>query len=304
MEDVKLLSTRCAICDTENNDTELYPAKFDMQAFKTDVFSARRLPDRIHYRIIKCNTCGLIRSDTVVDPQILAQLYAKSTFNYDDEVANLRFTYGRYLFKLDNYGVQKGALLEIGCGNGFFLEEALAQGYATVRGVEPSADAIAKASSKVRPYIVCDIMHPGLFESEQFDVICMFQVFDHIPNPGYLLEECFRILKPGGMILCINHNVQSVSARLLKERSPIIDIEHTYLYSSSTMSNIFAAHRFKVVHVGSVYNKYTMHYLAWLAPLPAALKSMILTFIKSSYIGHIRVSVPLGNFHVIARRPF
>lgn len=303
MEAVKLFLTRCAICDTENNDTELYPANFNMQAFKTAVFSARRLPDRIHYRIIKCNTCGLIRSDPVVDPQILAQLYEKSTFNYEDEVANLRFTYGRYLFKLDSYGVQKGALLEIGCGNGFFLEEALAQGYATVRGVEPSADAIAKASSKVRPYIICDIMCPGLFESERFDVICMFQVFDHIPNPGSLLDECFRILKPGGMILCINHNVESVSARLLKERSPIIDIEHTYLYSSSTMSHIFVAHRFKVMRVGSVYNKYTLHYLAWLAPLPATMKRMILTFLKgNSCIGRIRLSVPLGNLYLIAQK--
>src|SRR5207248_2471865 len=104
---------------------------------------ARRLPDGIRYRIAKCRTCGLVRSDPVVAPEVLARLYVQSTFDYGDEVANLTRTYGRYLAKLASYGVRKGALLEIGCGNGFFLVEALARGYTTVRGCEPSAAAVA-----------------------------------------------------------------------------------------------------------------------------------------------------------------
>src|SRR2546423_1956344 len=133
---IPLAPTRCAICGTEGNAAEIYPANFDFGSLNPDVFSARRLPDRIHYRLVKCRACGLVRSDPIASSELLGQLYAQSTFTYRDEVPDLRRTYGRYLAKLEPYGAGKEALLEIGCGNGFFLEEALSQGYQSVHGVE------------------------------------------------------------------------------------------------------------------------------------------------------------------------
>ena len=300
---VELRATRCAICNTEGNAAEVYPTNLDLEAFNPSVFSARRLPDRIHYRVVRCNSCGLIRSDPVADAEVLAQLYEQSSFDYEEEVANLQLTYGRYLSKLKQHGARKGMLLEIGCGNGFFLEEALRQGYEAVRGVEPSTEAVAKASPNVRPHISCSIMRPGLFKADQFDVVCMFQVFDHIPDPDALLDECFRVLKPGGLILGLNHNVEAVSARLLGERSPIIDVEHMYLYSPKTMGHILTEHGFRVKQVGSVSNDYTMRYLARLLPLPGPLKSGVMSLFGKTPIGRIQLRVPLGNLFIVAQKP-
>ena len=302
-ETVELRATRCAICNTEGKAVELYPTNLDLEAFNPSVFSARRLPDRIHYRMVRCNTCGLIRSDPVADSEVLAQLYEQSTFDYVEEVANLQLTYGRYLAKLDGYGARKGSLLEIGCGNGFFLEEALRQGYEEVHGVEPSTEAVARASEKVGPNIRCSMMRPGLFEADQFDVVCMFQVFDHIPDPEALLDECFRVMKPGGLILGLNHNVEAVSARLLGERSPIIDVEHMYLYSPKTMGHILTEHGFRVKEAGSVTNDYTVNYLARLLPLPSLLKSGVMSLFGKTAIGRIQLRVPLGNLYIVAQKP-
>src|SRR5260221_2621171 len=108
---ISLWATRCAICGTEGNAAELYPANFDFEALNPTVFSARRLPDRIHYRLVKCRACGLVRSDPIASPELLAQLYAQSAFSYGDEVADLRFTYGRYFAELERYGARKEALL-------------------------------------------------------------------------------------------------------------------------------------------------------------------------------------------------
>src|SRR5438093_1306535 len=107
MPAVDLRTTRCAICGTEGNATELYPANFDPQALNPAVFSARRLPDRIHYRMVKCNVCGLVRSDPMADASLLEQLYHQSTFTYGDEVADLQRTYGRYLTRLDRFQARK-----------------------------------------------------------------------------------------------------------------------------------------------------------------------------------------------------
>ncbi len=300
---IKLDSTRCAICDTEGNAFELYPANFDFESFNPTVFSARRLPDRVHYRLVRCVKCGLVRSDPVADSELLAQLYRDSTFDYADEADNLKKTYGRYLAKLESYGVKKDALLEIGCGNGFFLEEALAQGYSSVRGVEPSTEAIEAARADIRPHIVCDIMRPGLFDPSQFDVVCIFQALDHIVDPLGLLKACFTVLKPDGFVLCLNHNIEALSARILNERSPIIDIEHTFLYSPDTMNKIFMRCGFEVKNSGVVYNTYSLQYLVRLIPLPHGLRNYLLSLANAGIARRVHLTMPLGNLYLIAQKP-
>jgi SAM-dependent methyltransferase len=303
MQGVELRNTCCAICGTEGNATELYPANFDLQALNPAVFSARRLPDRVHYRLVKCNACGLVRSDPIADPALIAQLYQQSALTYTDEVADLKRTYGRYLAKLDNYGARKGTLLEIGCGNGFFLQQALAQGYHSVRGVEPSRAAVSQAAPAVRDSIVCDLMRPGMFGPAQFDVICLFQVFDHVPDPVALLDASLAALRPGGLVLSINHNITAISAWCLGERSPIVDIEHTYLYSPVTMQRLFAAHGFRIRKVGSVRNRYSLRYLVRLLPLPVGPKRVALGWLQGHSIGRLRLCVPLGNLYLVAQKP-
>lgn len=298
-----LLPTRCAICGEEGNCEELWSGTFDPSAFNARVFSARRLPDRVHYRMVRCNTCGLVRSDPVADEALLADLYKVSTFEYGEEVAAIQATYARALGWLEARSERCEALLEIGCGNGFFLEQALRQGWREVRGVEPSADAVAKAPQAVHGMIAQDVMRRGLFAPDSFDAVCLFQVLDHISDPIELLQECLSVLRPGGHILALNHNVSAWSARLLGERSPIVDIEHTYLYSPATMRTLFAKVGFTDPQVHSVRNTYSLAYLAQLVPLPAGVKSWALSRLRGSRVGRIEVTVPLGNLCLIARKP-
>ena len=300
---LRFVSTRCAICQSEANADQLYSANFDESAFNPAVFSARRLPDRIHYRLVRCRSCGLVRSDPVVDPEVIHQLYTRSSFDYDTEVGGLRVTYGRYLARLERCGARPGALLEIGGGNGFFLEEALRQGYQTVKGIEPSQAAIDRADPAIKPHLVCDIARPGLFPADSFDVICMFHVFDHLPDPSAVLDECLRLLRPGGLLLCICHDVDAPSSRVFRERSPIIDIEHTYLYGPTTGARIFRDHSFVVQSVGPVWNVYALRYIAQLMPLPTRLKRSLLAALQAGRLGAIQLALPLGNMYLVARKP-
>lgn len=297
---VSLQPTRCAVCGTPDNATEIYPANFDVAAFNPAVFSARRLPDRLHYRMVKCKTCGLLRSDPVADAESLKQLYSQSAQNYGSELTNIRSTYGRYLGYLDKFNAKKNALLEIGCGSGFFMEEALARGFWDVWGIEPSQSAAAQATPRLRGRIVLDVLRPGVFPDNSFDVICMFQVFDHLPDPNTALDVCRRLLKPGGHVLALNHDASSFSARLMGESSPIIDIEHTYLYDRKSMAAMFHKHGFQVLSTGSALNHYSLHYLIQLMPLPRDLKEAVLRLLRPTRIARVGVTVSPGNLFVIA----
>ena len=300
--DPALHATVCAICGTTANSEEVYPSNFDDDAFTPQVFSARRLPDGVHYRMVRCRTCGLIRSDPVAASGVLNKLYEQSTFTYDRETGPLTRTYGRYLRRAAEGLASRTAILEIGSGNGFLLEEALRQGWTTIAGVEPSSDAIANAAPEVRPHLVADVMREGLFPADTFDLICLFQVLDHIPEPVAILEECRRVLKPGGRILCLNHNVEALSAKILGERSPIIDVEHTYLYSPRTMRKLFERAGLQTHEVGRVFNTYPLRYLFRLVPMPTVIKKFLLRFLDLTGLGRISMSVPLGNLFAVAEK--
>ena len=300
-----LQSTSCAICGVTASSNQLFPANFSLQDFNPEIFSARRMPDKIHYRIVRCNTCGLVRSDPIIDPKTLSDLYAQSIQTYDNEVLNLMNSYVRYLDKAVKCFFDAPLmehLLEIGCGSGFFLEKALDYGFKNVSGVEPSHQAVDKSAPRVKPHIICDILHPGLLPTEQFDLICMFQVFDHIDAPGMLLDECMRALKPGGGILLLNHNVSALTANLMREHSPIIDIEHTYLYDKTTIRKIVTLHGFKVKEVGSATSIISLHYLFHLLPLPKKIKMLLLSNLQENPIGKITFPIQLGNLFLFAQK--
>ena len=298
----RLLATRCAICGTPDGADEVYPARLDRGVLTPAHFSARRLPDGVHHRIVRCRRCGLHRSDPLLDPATMTELYRESTFDYGEELDGLRATYGAVLDRVGALLPAKGALLDIGCGSGFVLSLAQSRGWQHVRGVEPSADAIAHAAREIRPLIEGEMMRPGLFAAESFDAVTLFQVLDHMPDPLGLLREAHRILRPGGAVVAFNHNVSALSARVLGERSPIIDVEHTYLYSPATMRALFEAAGFSVESAVGARNTYSTAYLLHLLPIPSRLKRLLLPRFKRTRLGRRQVTVALGNLCLVARR--
>lgn len=274
MKNIKL--STCAICGNADSDRILFKKNFSAEKdLNTEIFSARRLPDKIHGTIVKCEKCGLVRSLETIDRKQLNKLYTDSDFTYSNLTQNLRNTYREILKAAGRFVSKKGAFLEIGCGNGFMLEEAKLLGYKKVMGVEPSVDAISYATKSIRNNIVNGILKNNTFPSSKFDLVCLFQVFDHIPDPNEFLEICHKILKPKGVLVLMNHNVRSGSARILGERSPIFDIEHTYLYDQDTIRQILINNQFKVKRVYSPQAIMTIRYITRLLPLPKIVKEYL-----------------------------
>jgi len=301
-----MIATRCAVCETDAADLEVYSDTLDANAATRERFSARRTPDRVHYRMVRCKNCGLLRSNPILSDEELAGLYRDSSLTYEEEAAFARRTYSRYLLEClavfaPDIVPAEARLLEIGCGNGFFLEDALSRGFSEVAGVEPSREAVEMASPAVRPVIVNDIFRDGLFPAHHFDVICAFQVFDHVAHPNDVLRVCRQSLRPGGVALFINHDVGAWTNRLLGARSPIIDIEHIYLFNADTMQRIFEKNGFSVLDVFPVENTYPLHYWMKMAPLPSSWKQKAIPALRTTGLGRMELSWRAGNLGLFAR---
>jgi len=302
---MKMIKTRCALCNSEDDYTVLYRENFRESDFNTDIFSARRAPDRVHYRIVKCTNDNLIRSNPILEASHLSTLYKGSRFRYEEEVGNLIATYLDALAPVLRGLPKEAKILEVGCGNGFLLKALYEQGFENVYGLEPSADAVQKADEKIRQNIIADILRPGIFARGTFDLICFFQTFDHIQDPNSFLKLCHALLLPGRFIVSYNHDIESIQSRLLKEKSPIIDIAHTYFYSKETMKRVFEKSRFEVISVSAPSNVVSLRHLMRLLPFASGLKTAALE--THNNIMHrvmkLTVRMKLGNIRLVARKP-
>lgn len=283
----------CPLCGKQNFKV-VYKENFSENLINEDTFSARRLPDKIHCKIVKCRKCGLIFSNPTIENS--DELYKKSKFTYQEEIDDLKESYAYYLERIKL--ASKKNFLEIGCGNGFFLEKALELGFENVVGVEPSIEAVNQ--SAVKDNIIVDVFKAGLFPDNQFDVICMFQTFDHVSSPNEFLTDCYKCLKKDGIILAINHNIGALTAKFLGERCPMIDIEHPILYDKNTLREIFVKNNFKVEKVFSVKNNYPIYYWIKLLPFPKRLKS-VLVKIFSNMKG-LKLKLSAGNMGIVAKK--
>jgi SAM-dependent methyltransferase len=189
----------------------------------------------------------------------------------------------------------QGHILEVGGGNGFFLEEALNMGFDSVEGVEPSIAAIGMASPEIRKYMRVAMFDDQCVADNSSDVIAIFHTLDHLEQPIEMLKTAYQKLSRGGKVVIAVHNVEAVSARVLKTRSPIFDVEHTYLFSPNTLKTALESAGFENIIVKPYFNLYSLSYITHLLPIPRNLKKRILESKLNNLLLKVKIWIPLGN---------
>ncbi len=298
-----MVSTQCAICGVKQNVEEVYKENFSSSKINSHVFSARRTPDRLHYRFLKCLNCGMIFSSPILPANKIDKFYLHSTFDYDLEAFYLKKTYGYYLRQvLKNVKREEIRLLDIGCGNGFFLEEAKEMGVGFVYGIEPGKETIKKAPSWLRKNIKMGIFEKGIVKNNTYDIVCCFHTLDHIVDPNTFLQNTYESLKRGGKVLFIVHDTEGLSVKLFKEKSPIFDIEHIYLFNKTTLEKIFIKNKFKIIKTFAVENRYPLKYWIRMSPIPTKVKQYILLLLNKTNLANLPLTLRAGNIGIIAQK--
>lgn len=94
----------------------------------------------------------------------------------------------------------KDVLLEVGCARGAFIEKMKQRG-AICTGIELNKDAIEVARAKELDIRYETIEEHAESNAEKYDVVCFFQVLEHIVNVKDFLQASVKVLKPGGKLI-------------------------------------------------------------------------------------------------------
>jgi SAM-dependent methyltransferase len=143
-----------------------------------------------------------------------------------------------------------GRLLEIGCGSGRMLKEIEDLGW-QVEGIDFDAAAVCNSRNKGL------VVHQGRLEdrhytNDSFDAIAMSHLIEHVPDPVGLIEECHRILKPGGTLVVVTPNCQSLGHRIYKRNWRGLEPpRHLHIFSLQSLAALARTAGFRAIRANS-----------------------------------------------------
>jgi SAM-dependent methyltransferase len=297
----RLVPRNCPGCGASGS-RPFADANIDPQAVGAFAFASRKLPEYMHHALVVCSRCDLLYANPAPDRASLEAAYREAAFDAANESRYAGLTYASYLPRIAAQLPDLNGALDIGTGDGAFLEQLQRHGFTNVVGVEPSAAPVAAAKPEVRRLIRQEPFCSAHFEPASLRLVSCFQTLEHVFEPLALCQDALRLLRPGGVLFVVCHNRRALLARAMGLKSPIFDLEHLQLFSRQSVRALLVRAGFSRVSVEIVVNRYPIDYWARLSPIPRALKPRALKLLRSSGLGRRTLAAPVGNLAVIAHK--
>jgi SAM-dependent methyltransferase len=293
---------QCPLCGCDDA-TVVAESTIDERKLTVSAFASRKLPEYMHSRMVECRSCGMLYANPVLRQETLAEAYEDASFDSGAESQLAAVTYTALLQPHLGALPRRESALDIGAGDGAFVEQLLRLGFTEVLGVEPSKAPIEAAKPCIRARLKCGTFAPEQFAPGSFDLITCFQVIEHVWDPAKIAQDAHGLLRPGGLFFLVAHDRRAFSARVMGTKSPIFDIEHVQLFDRPTGTTLLRNAGFTSIKVSSVRNKYPVDYWLKLFPLPRLVKSAFRWLARISGIGRLLLSLPAGNLAVVGQKP-
>lgn len=143
------------------------------------------------------------------------------------------------------YTPNRTRLLDYGCGAGVFLTFMRKNGW-NAEGVEPNAD--ARNNSILNSGTTVYSLEEFKSSTQEYDVITLWHVFEHIPNYNEVLQDLKSHLTPEGIIVIAVPNFKSWDARHYKSFWAAYDVpRHLYHWSSDGIKQLASKNQLRLV---------------------------------------------------------
>ena len=258
----------------------IYPLKIkiSMQCILCEKDDFKSVTNMVRYniprKVVQCTNCSLISlenpTDDVMDysgpeyrslhgPILGKKVSEKEMFDIQIQIQKERLDHVKALFD------PSSKVLEVGCSTGHFLH-TIKNHVSEVVGIELDQSHAKFARENCNLNVYDRPINETPIPNNYFDIIFMFQVFEHIPNPIEFLSLYKKYLKPNGIIYIevpnINDSLLSIYD-IPSYQKFYFRLPHVYYYSELTLQKILEKAGFngttKTIQEYTVFN-----HLHWL----------------------------------------
>ena len=211
-------------------------------------------------RIFLCNSCGAQFMNPVYSDNHLTRYYADY---YGGDAAGDAISQGQektnqLKFRaIERFVPTPGKVLDFGCGNGNFIETALAQGWQAI-GYDVDCDAMQRVSKRLGVPVRCGELSAVEWPAGSFDLVHAHHVVEHLKHPVRDISRLSRWLKPGGYFYVAVPNIDSAASRFKfrlekmglrrKRIGRYYDSDHhVFYYSPTSMRSLLERCGFEVL---------------------------------------------------------
>ena len=218
--------------------------------------------------LVKCNNCSLIYENPRLDEELIIYGYANSNEDDHDTQYNLRVkSFYNAISKIKDLLPKDPYILDVGSAGGAFLEAAKKHGFNNVEGIEPSKDLCKK--SRLRKHKIFngdlkDFIKNNNY-NKKFDLICYWDVIEHLAYPKKELEISKQILKKDGLLLINFPDIGTFQAKLFGKKFWWIISVHLIHFTKDTMKNLFQSVGFETVRISKYWQFLEFGYLIQMA---------------------------------------
>lgn len=258
----------CPNCG-ENDFEVLFDSNIKRGDLRGGIDTVYMLPGGKYGRHVKCRKCQLVYVNPIEKASRINDNYSEMENIDASIIRRSRLLATKSQVKLIKRYKSNTTLLDIGCGEGFFLFNASKAGYVT-KGVELSRDAARYARKEFGMDVEAKPLEELQLVENHFDVVTLWVVLEHVPYPLPLLKEVHRMLKPGGLLAVSTPNVGSMLAKILGKRWWEIRRVHINQFTTKTLMDILLNAEFK--NVSSVCYRETISLLYLFTPILKYLK--------------------------------
>ncbi len=201
------------------------------------------------FAVEKCSSCGV--GFTSPQPADLNKYYP------DDYRQFAKFTrwvmqylYRRHVHQWIKQLGFAGNALEVGCGNGWMLNALSDQGWKVVGYERNEIQANRVKAETGHPVRFGDL---GAIRDEKFDLILLFNVIEHLPDPVLVLRQCASLLTDRGVLIINAPNLDSWQASFSKAYWAHLDVpRHLFHFSEKSFDVALGKAGLRNTHVTTV----------------------------------------------------
>ncbi|MGD1847181.1 MAG: class I SAM-dependent methyltransferase [Salibacteraceae bacterium] len=241
----------CTYCKAKSS-TPLYPT--------SDIFG-------LNYYMHRCKECSAVVLHPPPSIEEIMELPYDETYYGEGEKkfsplieAVLDYFRSSRARLLNKYLKGSGRILDIGCGNGIFLDSMTHQGDYEIYGIELDGESARRAAQVPNIHLQIGPLSWEDYPENHFDAITLFHVFEHLTEPRETLEIMERILKPDGTLILSFPNIDSWQSRWFKGNWFHLDPpRHLFFFTPKDFKREMNGLGFEVVkekHFNVEYNPY------------------------------------------------